>query len=270
MESALIRALPDHLNAEIVSGTITTLDEACTWLSYTYLYVRMRKSPVAYGMALETVYDDPQLLVNRRLQRTRRLSNIHMVETGEGNVAFGVTPLGRVASHFYLSHRSIARFHEHLDRCGPHASMDWDHVLWMVCSSTEFDQLQVRDDEVPELEQLARTCGRIAVRGGGLATSEGKTNVLLQSILSCARIASFTLVYDANYVAQNGARIARALFELSLKQHHALRAEKFLNACEIHRAQDMVRRESGLAGRAHASAARCQRLFTMDGAAPAP
>ncbi|KAI9918230.1 hypothetical protein PsorP6_011844 [Peronosclerospora sorghi] len=234
MESALIRALPDHLNAEIVSGTITTLDEACTWLSYTYLYVRMRKNPVAYGMALETVYDDPQLHVRRRqvvLEAAKELAAcrmIHMVETGEGNVAFGVTPLGRVASHFYLSHRSIARFHEHLDRCGPHASMDWDHVLWMVCSSTEFDQLQVRDDEVPELEQLARTCGRIAVRGGGLATSEGKTNVLLQSVLSRARIASFTLVSDANYVAQNGARIARALFELSLKQHHAPRAEKFL------------------------------------------
>ncbi|KAI9916353.1 hypothetical protein PsorP6_018126 [Peronosclerospora sorghi] len=199
MESALIRALPDDLNAEIVSGTITTLDKACTWLSYTYLYVRMHKNPVAYGMALKTVYDDPQLLVRRRqvvLEAAKELAAcrmIHMVETGEGNVAFGVTPLGRVASHFYLSHSSIERFHEHLDRCGPHASMDWDHVLWMVCSSTEFDQLQVRDDEVPELEQLARTCGRIAVRGGGLATSEGKTNVLLQSILSRARIASFTL-----------------------------------------------------------------------------
>ena len=50
MESALIKALPDHLNAEIVSGTVSNLEEACTWLSYTYLYVRMRKNPLAYGM----------------------------------------------------------------------------------------------------------------------------------------------------------------------------------------------------------------------------
>jgi len=41
IESSFIKALPDHLNAEIVSGTVTNMREALSWLSYTYLFIRM-------------------------------------------------------------------------------------------------------------------------------------------------------------------------------------------------------------------------------------
>ena len=46
-------ALPDQLNAEIVLGTVTNVREAIQWLSYTYLYIRMMKSPMAYGIPLQ-------------------------------------------------------------------------------------------------------------------------------------------------------------------------------------------------------------------------
>lgn len=49
IESHFIGALPDHLNAEIVSGTVTNMREAITWLAYTYLYVRMLRNPMVYG-----------------------------------------------------------------------------------------------------------------------------------------------------------------------------------------------------------------------------
>ncbi len=49
IESNFIAALPDHLNAEIVSGTVTNMREAVTWLSYTYLYIRMLRNPTVYG-----------------------------------------------------------------------------------------------------------------------------------------------------------------------------------------------------------------------------
>lgn len=31
-------------------GSVTNVDEAVKWLSYTYLYVRMRANPLAYGI----------------------------------------------------------------------------------------------------------------------------------------------------------------------------------------------------------------------------
>lgn len=31
-------------------GSVTNVEEAVKWLSYTYLYVRMRANPLAYGI----------------------------------------------------------------------------------------------------------------------------------------------------------------------------------------------------------------------------
>lgn len=35
---------------QISLGTVTNIEEAVKWLSYTYLYVRMRCNPLAYGL----------------------------------------------------------------------------------------------------------------------------------------------------------------------------------------------------------------------------
>ena len=57
IESTFIKQLADHLNAEVVDGTVTTMKEAATWLSYTYLYVRMKKNPLAYGITADQFPD---------------------------------------------------------------------------------------------------------------------------------------------------------------------------------------------------------------------
>lgn len=36
--------------AEIVLGTVTNIKEAVQWLSYTYMYSRMVKNPLVYGL----------------------------------------------------------------------------------------------------------------------------------------------------------------------------------------------------------------------------
>lgn len=56
----------------------------------------------------------------------------------------------------------------------------------------------------------------------------GKCNVLLQAYISKARINSFTLISDTNYIASNAGRVARALFEMCLKSGNAAAALKFL------------------------------------------
>ena len=56
----------------------------------------------------------------------------------------------------------------------------------------------------------------------------GKCNVLLQAYVSRARVNSFTLISDTNYIASNAGRVARALFEMCLKNGHASAALKFL------------------------------------------
>lgn len=50
IESRFIGGMVDSLNAEISLGTVANVDDGVGWLGYTYLYVRMRKQPLQYGM----------------------------------------------------------------------------------------------------------------------------------------------------------------------------------------------------------------------------
>lgn len=42
-------------------GTVTNVKEAVRWLSYTYLYVRMVRNPLVYGIRWEELSADPSL-----------------------------------------------------------------------------------------------------------------------------------------------------------------------------------------------------------------
>ncbi|VDN27186.1 unnamed protein product [Gongylonema pulchrum] len=53
IESQMISKLADTLNAEVVLGTINNVSDAMNWLGYTYLYIRMVKSPTLYGITQE-------------------------------------------------------------------------------------------------------------------------------------------------------------------------------------------------------------------------
>lgn len=47
-------------------GTISNIKEAVEWLSYTYLFIRMRLNHIAYGIEYETEITDPNLEHKRK------------------------------------------------------------------------------------------------------------------------------------------------------------------------------------------------------------
>lgn len=65
IESQLMTKLIDNVNAEVVSGTISSLNDGIDWLGYTYLYVRMVQSPKLYGADSLTNEEDPTFYVRR-------------------------------------------------------------------------------------------------------------------------------------------------------------------------------------------------------------
>ncbi|KFQ20546.1 U5 small nuclear ribonucleoprotein 200 kDa helicase, partial [Merops nubicus] len=65
IESQMVSKLPDMLNAEAVLGNVQNA-KAMNWLGYTYLYIRMLRSPTLYGISHEDLKGDP-LLEQRRL-----------------------------------------------------------------------------------------------------------------------------------------------------------------------------------------------------------
>lgn len=58
IESQFVSKLADQLNAEIVLGTVQNARDACNWLGYTYLYVRMLRNPTLYGLAPDVLTRD--------------------------------------------------------------------------------------------------------------------------------------------------------------------------------------------------------------------
>ena len=108
--------------------------------------------------------------------------------------------------------------------------------ILQILNLVQFDQIQVRENEVKELEQLmeAAPCSVKAGHGlamtallslhihqGGTDTSQGKVNILLQAYISGYRPEDFALVSDQAYAAQNGGRIVRALLEIAISRKWA-------------------------------------------------
>ena len=225
IESNFVNLICDNLNAEISLGTVTNVEEAVKWLSYTYLFVRMRKNPLVYGIRPQDVKNDPTLELKRReiiMDASRKLDRAKMIRYEERTGSLNATDLGRTASHFYIKYDTIEVFNELLKPV-----MNEKDLLATISKAQEFEQLKVRDDELSELDYLmSEYCG-VAVSGGS-ENVYGKVNILLQAHVSRAKINAFSLVSDQNYVVTNASRIARALFEIVLRKNWPLLAGRVL------------------------------------------
>ena len=214
VESQMIKTLPDHLNAEIVLGTIQTIAEAVDWLSYTFLYVRMLKNPNIYGISDQAAKEDPTLK-HRRLDLAHTaacmLERSHLIRFDRRSGALQTTPLGRIASQYYISHSSMAMYSRHL-----RPNMADIDLLRLFSISGEFTHITVREEEKLELAKLA-TRVPIPVKESPNEPS-AKINILLQAYISRLKLDGFALVSDMAFIQQSAARIMRAIFEISLRR----------------------------------------------------
>lgn len=229
IESKLLAKLIDNLNAEISLGTVTTVDEGVQWLGYTYMMVRMRQNPFTYGIEWKELQEDP-LLINRRrkliMDAARRLHALQMIVFDEQSGAFLAKDLGRIASDFYLLNNSVEIFNNMLNPRATEAD-----ALAMISMSSEFDNIKFREEEGKELQSLSDEKLPCQV-SGEKESSQWKTNILLQAFVSNCSIKDSALVSDCNYVAQNSARICRALFLIGINRRWGHFLKIMLSLCK--------------------------------------
>jgi len=230
IESKFIDRLADHLNAEIVLGTVGNMKDAIVWLSYTYLFIRMLKNPLAYGITfLEKERD--RLLHGKRVElitsAANRLDKCKMIRFEERTGQFSVTELGRIASHFYIQNETIYHFNEKI-----HRELSDAQLFNVVAQSAEFSNIILREDEQQELKncESGDFCP-LSVKGSD--NQHGKVNILLQSYISQVQFDSFSLISDMSYISQNAGRIFRALFEISRSQAWVSLSHKLLNIAKM-------------------------------------
>lgn len=243
IESKFSQRLVDNLNAEISLGTVTSVPEAITWLGYSYLFVRMRRNPQAYGIDWNEYQDDPQLGQRRRkliVDAARTLHRSQMIIFNERTDELRAKDVGRIASQFYVLHSSIEIFNTMMRPQANEAD-----ILKMISMSGEFDNIQSRENEAQELNRLRKesVVTEIEDRKTGPQSSQdekeqkiienhAKTNILLQSYISRAKLEDFALVSDLAYVAQNAARICRALFMIALNRGWGYQCQVLLSMCK--------------------------------------
>ncbi|KAI4212741.1 MAG: hypothetical protein LQ351_004634 [Letrouitia transgressa] len=229
IESKFSSKLVDNLNAEIALGTVTSVQEAVQWLGYSYLFVRMLRSPLIYGIDWAEIRDDPRLVQRRRklvIDAARTLQESQMIIFNETTEELRAKDIGRIASQYYVLHTSIQIFNTMMSPQATEAD-----VLKMIAMSGEFGGIQSRDNEHVELLRLRDEAANCEI-AGGIDSSHAKINILLQSYISRAHVEDFALVSDSAYVAQNAARICRALFMVALNRRWGHQCLVLLSLCK--------------------------------------
>lgn len=229
IESQFVSKLADQLNAEIVLGTVQNAREACSWIGYTYLYVRMLRNPTLYGLSHDALTRDITL-------EERRADLIHsaaiildrnnLVKYDRKSGYFQVTDLGRIASYYYITHGTISTYNEHLK-----PTMGDIELCRLFSLSEEFKYVTVRQDEKME---LAKLLDRVPIPiKESLEEPSAKINVLLQAYISQLKLEGLSLTSDMVFITQSAGRLVRALFEIVLKRGWAQLTEKALNLCKM-------------------------------------
>ena len=226
VESQMVSKLPDMLNAEVVSGTVQSVADAVNWLGYTYLYIRMLREPQLYGVSAERLAakDDP-LLERHRADLIHSaavvLDKSNLVKYDRKSGYLQGTELGRIASHYYCTHASMATYNQLLK---PTLS---DIELFRVFSlSSEFRNITVREEEKLELQKLMDFVP-IPIKES-IEEPSAKVNLLLQAYISQLKLDGFALMSDMVYVTQSANRLMRAIFEMVLNRGWAQLADKTL------------------------------------------
>lgn len=229
IESQMISALPDILNAEIVSGTVSNIKDAVNWLSYTYLFVRMMKAPNVYTISDEIKKEDPYLLKRRTdlIHSSALLLEKHgLIKYNVRSGEFSSTQLGKVSSYYYIKYQSIGTYNQHLN-----PNMNIIDLFRLFSLSNEFKLIPIREEEKKEIEKLLQKVP-IPVKGSNEEPSS-KINILLQAYISNISLESYAISSDMIYVSQNASRIFRALYEICVKRAWANVSLICLNICKM-------------------------------------
>ncbi|KAH8837569.1 hypothetical protein MCOR27_001688 [Pyricularia oryzae] len=228
IESQLMSKLVDNLNAEIVLGNVRSRDEGVEWLGYTYLFVRMLRSPGLYQVGAD--YEDDEALEQKRVDLIHSAATVlrkgSLIKYDEKTGKLQATELGRIASHYYITHGSMDTYNTLIQ-----PNITTIELFRVFALSAEFKYIPVRQEEKLELAKLLMKVP-IPVKES-IEEPHAKINVLLQAYISRLRLDGLALMADMVYVTQSAGRILRAVFEITLKKGWASVAKTALDLCKM-------------------------------------
>jgi antiviral helicase SLH1 len=217
VESSLHTVLDNHLCAEVSAETILTKQDALDYLTWTFFFRRLHKNPSYYGLqisaeehntiAAQQLANDFMVdMVNKSLGELMLSKCVEVFPNGDVDP----TPLGKIMSYYYLSHKTIRHLVKHAK---PKAGLV-DVLSWMS-SATEYDELPVRHNEDlinAELSDNLRYSGNIF--GLPMWDPHVKAFLLLQAHMARVDLPISDYVGDQTSVLDQAIRIIQASIDV--------------------------------------------------------
>jgi activating signal cointegrator complex subunit 3 len=221
VESSLHNQLHAHINAEIVSGTISTRQDAVDYLTWTYLFRRLVKNPSYYGV------EDPTpkaltvfltTLINKILYDLETAGCIMGPEELEAEEehpnALRNTVLGRICSYYYLSHLTAQLFDNRVRADSTHVEL-----LGLMCEAQEFAELPVRHNEDKLNLELARGVP-LGVDSNNADSPHVKAYLMFQAHYARAPLPISDYKTDQKSAIDNSIRVIQALVDICANNGH--------------------------------------------------
>ncbi|EPS69565.1 hypothetical protein M569_05199, partial [Genlisea aurea] len=206
VESSLREQLHDHINAEIVSGTICHKEDAVHYLTWTYLFRRLVVNPAYYGLE----HTDPE-----NISSYLSSLSINVFEDLEDGGCIkvdgdGVEPtmLGSIASLYYLKYTTLSMFASKIE-----ANTSLEGFLQILSEASEYDELPVRHNEENYNAELSAKLP-YAVDKNLLDDPHVKANLLFQAHFSRVELPITDYVTDLKSVLDQSVRIIQAMIDL--------------------------------------------------------
>ena len=205
VESSLASQLHNHINAEVVGGTVRSRHDAVQYITWTFLYRRLLLNPSYYGVE-EATAEGLNTFMQQRVGGVIEQLEAAGLVTEDGGVLES-TALGKIASFYYLDFKTMAVFMKHLS-----PSADLISVLHCLSSSAEYSELPVRHNEDKLNELLAKQC-RWPVRGAW-DDPHLKANLLFQCVLGRNELPISDYYTDTRSVLDQSMRVLQAMIDV--------------------------------------------------------
>lgn len=218
VESRLANALEEHINSEVVAGTISDISQAVVWFKASFLWHRMCAAPHKYGLPAGVPPARVEAHANALLvQACGALKDAKCVASIDAE-GFLLAPLppGQEMARRYVCFNTVRQ----VQTLPPHAGAP--DVLFLLSRAAEFSWVVLRHNEKTTLKQLISKVRYPLLDGSQPAknakvvtTASQKLFLLVQDALSDspndAVSAIHTLRMEADDVLRHGGRICRCV-----------------------------------------------------------
>jgi activating signal cointegrator complex subunit 3 len=216
VESSLQQALHDHINAEIVTGTITNRQKAVEYLTWTFMFRRLVRNPSYYGLednSYQSLNKWLSELVNRILEDLENAGCVrclNTIPTAKANIE--PTSLGTIASFYYLSYISASFFDKNVRE-----DSSVEHLLQLLCEAKEFEEIPVRHNEDKLNQSL---CEHVSLRpyNDDMESPHIKTFLLLQAHFDHVKMPIIDYDTDLKTVLDSTIRIIQAYVDIAAEK----------------------------------------------------